>query len=128
MTVSLSFAGVEPARQLKLREVFHAHARRLTRRLDSDAPDLMRLEGRIEKEPGGNGLRVNLYFKFARGVFVVTREGPDAATLLQAFDELERRLSVRLARSRPFAVRHGLRVGTSAMAQRSTPFDRSAGN
>jgi hypothetical protein len=128
MNVSLSFSGIEPSGQLKLRELFNAHARRLSGRLESDTPDLMRLEGRIEKDAGRNSLRVNLYLKFAGGVFVVTREGLDATTLLVAFDELGRRLDARVARARTHELRRGPAAGSSALASRTTAANIPASN
>jgi len=112
MTVSLSFHGIEPAVQMRLREVFNAHARRLRSRLETAAPDLVRLEGRIEKDSARESLSVLLRLKLPGRLLAASGEGTDLKAVLSAFDELERRLDGRL-------VRRSLAAAHSAASRRS---------
>ena len=98
MSASLSFHGIEPSSQLMLREVFNSHVRRLRGRLEMAAPDLVRLEGRIEKESERAVFRVSLRLKLPGSLLTASGEGIDLKAVLSAFDELEQRLDRRLAR------------------------------
>jgi ribosome-associated translation inhibitor RaiA len=84
--------------QLRLREVFNAHVRRLRGRLESAALDFARLEGRMEKDPARGTLVVSLRLTLSGGLLSASGEGTDLKAVLSAFDELERRLDRQLVR------------------------------
>jgi ribosome-associated translation inhibitor RaiA len=92
MSVSVSFRGIEPPAQSRLREIFNAHAQRLRSRLERFSPETWRLEGAIEKRPEREAIHVSLRLRLPGRLLTAAAEGTDLKAVLTAFDELEHRL------------------------------------
>lgn len=99
MGVSLSFHGINEISRPGVRELFEQHAGRINRHLGSFNPDLVRMEGRIEKSPHHHLYRVSLRLKLPSGVLATAAEDHELRPVLRdAFAELERRAERHLAR------------------------------
>jgi ribosome-associated translation inhibitor RaiA len=97
MKVTLSFEGIAPAGQSRLREILSAHVRRLRSRLEAYTPEFAHLEARIDKDPQRQAYRVSLRLKLSRGVLMAEGEGTDLKSVLSAFDQIERRVDEHMA-------------------------------
>jgi RNA polymerase sigma factor (sigma-70 family) len=81
--------------------MFGERAAELEGRLKDFPPDLVHLEGRIEKNPNHQLYRASLRLKLPSTVLAVAEEGRDlAAVMAEAFEELFRRTDKHLARLR----------------------------
>ncbi|WP_333842869.1 sigma-70 family RNA polymerase sigma factor [Pelomicrobium sp.] len=90
----------EPSRP-RLQQMFSEQAAEVERRLKDFSPDLVHLEGRIEKNPNHALYRAGLRLKLPSTVLSVVEEGRDLpAVLAEAFEELLRRTDKHLARLR----------------------------
>ena len=107
MLVSVSFQGIEPPAQPRLREIFNSHAQRLRGRMERLAAEPARLEGVIEKRPERQAIHVSLRLRLPGRLLTAAAEGTDLKAVLAAFNELEHRLDRRMrgsvGRSLPFA-------------------------
>lgn len=101
MRTHLSFHRIgEPSRP-RLHQMFGERAAELEGRLKDFPPDLVHLEGRIEKNPNHELYRASLRLKLPSTVLAVAEEGHDlAAVMAEAFEELFRRTDKHLARLR----------------------------
>ncbi len=101
MRTHLSFHRIgEPSRP-RLHQMFEERAAELEDRLEDFPPDLVQLEGRVEKNPNHELYRMSLRLKLPSTVLAVAEEGRDlAAVLAEAFEELLRRADKHLARLR----------------------------
>lgn len=101
MRTHLSFHRIgEPSRP-RLQQMFGERAAELEGRLKDFPPDLVHLEGRIEKNPNHQLYRASLRLKLPSTVLAVAEEGRDlAAVMAEAFEELFRRTDKHLARLR----------------------------
>ncbi|HEU4624312.1 MAG TPA: HPF/RaiA family ribosome-associated protein [Steroidobacteraceae bacterium] len=101
MKLSLSFHGVTEPSRPGLRDLFRERARHIERRLASYQPDVIRIDGRVAKNPHHHLYRVCLRLKLPRAALVAATEGHDLRTVLfDAFNELERRTTRHVARLR----------------------------
>ncbi len=92
MKTYLAFHNINEPSRPRLRELFDEHAAAIERRLVSFSPDLVRLEGRVEKNPNHHLYRVALRLKLPSAVLAVAEEAHDLLpALTEAFAELTRR-------------------------------------
>ncbi len=100
MKSTLSFHDIDAVSRPRLREIFEHRAQQLEKqRLSSFQPDLVRLEGRLEKSPKHHLYRVALRLRLPSGVLTTMAESHDlVAGLKEAFDELDRRGERHVAR------------------------------
>jgi RNA polymerase sigma factor (sigma-70 family) len=101
MRTYLSFYRIgEPGRP-RLHQMFGERAAELKRRLKDFPPELVQLEGRIEKNPNHALYRASLRLKLPSTVLAVAEEGHDlTAIMAEAFEDLFRRTDKHLARLR----------------------------
>ena len=100
MKITVSFHGVEHVSRTRLRELFEARAHHLElHRLSTLQPDLIRLEGRIEKNPSRHLYRMALRLKLPSAVLTTRAEHHELPSVFsETFHELERRTDKHLAR------------------------------
>lgn len=93
MRQHVSFHNITEDSRAGLRQRFSRLAEKLAPLLEHFQPDLVHLEGRIEKNPNHQLYRCGLRLKLGNGVLAASEEGHDLpAAMDEAFEELRRQL------------------------------------
>jgi len=100
VNISVSFYGITQESRPRLRALIEERAHRLERHyLTSFQPELVRVEGRVEKNPSHHLYRVALRLKLPSGVLVAAAENHGLQKALkEVFEELDRRTERHVAR------------------------------
>jgi DNA-directed RNA polymerase specialized sigma24 family protein len=101
MNASLSFHDIEEVSRARVREIVEDAAKRIERHLQSFRPELVRLEGHIDRNPAHHLYRVSLRLKLPTTVLASRCEEHDLrSALIESLSGIEHRIERHIARLR----------------------------